>query len=335
MSDHLENVEVFRKVTEALRFVVDNHKGSEKSSAYIQIRDSKIPENEIGLPGEISSILPVIEVHYINGERPRYTLIMRLAGFTTRYGGPAYDCWERSRYADLFSCHIDEMQPGINLYSDIEDVVDFVSYYMRLFGYENDEDFTIGKTFTLQEADMARIKISDDITVPCSLLKAMAALKKWGITSNEDLMISLTPAEGNENSRRCDFFIYFDGDEVNLSWECFFGEDRLEILKRYHNYAMLDVMFMDDEYLECGSLSTTDADYAMRFMTDYYLHFIDDDAGELSVECNFSWMILDDDYDIADSEDFFIYRFNADGTESTSARLECCMKILELFREDQ
>ena len=278
----LENEKPFTAVCKALKFVADNYNPECQPAARVGISDSFNPEKQSALPGEPFPILPPIDILYTGKEHPLFEVILCLDGFVTADSGSAVDCWRKSRYSSLFT---NDNNYSICFDYDIEGVAGFVSYYMRLFGYAEENDFRIDKYIALQEGDISRLGLSDNIAVPETLRRAIAKIRDRGITDADELVLTLGASDAQP--ARVSFFVGFSGDRISVEFQHSMDKEEYERTASYHNAGIFHSSYSGDSYFICFGLATEDIGKAMRLITDFYQHQAGSPSTAPSVELDF------------------------------------------------
>ena len=114
--------------------------------------------------------------------------------------------------------------------------------------------------------------LEDDIVVPPTLHDAVLRVKEMNITSDDSILVEMYCENTPDFNESVMFWAGFEGDKFCFDWDWIVDEEKMKRLKDYHNFKCFGWLDEDDSMkMECCSLKTADIDYALRFLTDYFL----------------------------------------------------------------
>ena len=115
--------------------------------------------------------------------------------------------------------------------------------------------------------------LEDDIVVPQTLHDAVSRIKTMNIMPDDSILVEMYCANNPDFNESVMFWAGFESDKFWFDWDWIYDSDeRMNNLKSYRNFQCLDWTDENDGMkMECCSLKTADIDYALRFLTDYFL----------------------------------------------------------------
>lgn len=115
--------------------------------------------------------------------------------------------------------------------------------------------------------------LEDDIVVPQTLHDAVLRIKGMNIKSGDEILVEMFCENNPDFNESVMFWAGFEGEKFWFSWDWIYDSDeRMINLKSYRNFKCLNWLDEDNGMkMECCSLKTADIDYALRFLTDYFL----------------------------------------------------------------
>ena len=115
--------------------------------------------------------------------------------------------------------------------------------------------------------------LEDDIVVPQTLHDAVLRIEGMNITQDDSILVEMYCENNPDYMESIMFWAGFEEGKFWFYWSWIYdSDDKMNNLKSYRNFKCLDWSdWKDCRKMECCSLSTADIDYALRFLTDYFM----------------------------------------------------------------
>lgn len=323
----LAGIDPYSEIIDKLNDIIANNNFKRENQPSLVIKNTS--SDESGSASESVWNMPKLRVTLLEQSASERNIVFQVCIVLyncdhTRNGKSALVCMLTSRFKECFTADNFAQYYAV-LSMDVTTAARFITYYMKVFGYEESSDYRIGMNMWFTSGGKSELNLSEDVTVPEPLRRAVSKLKELHLVYDDWIFVRLSGPGDRETNKSMIIQSYTDEDGSIILDFSNYVTDRTEIekIRSYRNFDYLDVWAERDGYVV--GLIEDDSEESLRFITDYFLFQnpnISNDGIVASLDFNYcSYYDQEEANEGDDDTSDLLYSFYPDGSEDAQEKL--------------